>query len=52
MTNRTQDGNLVVPIGLKVPIETLPSGKYAFVLKASDTAGNVTKIRTTNFELD
>ncbi len=52
MSNRVLPGNPVVPIGLKVPIDTLPPGPYSVVLKASDTAGNVSAIRHVEFEVE
>lgn len=52
MTNRVLPGNPVVPIGLKVPIESLAPGAYAVVLKASDTAGNASVVRHAEFEVE
>jgi len=52
MTNRVLPGNPVVPIGLKVPIDSLAPGAYAVVLKASDTAGNLSVVRHAEFEVE
>ncbi len=52
MTNRVRPGNPVVPIGLKVPIDSLAPGSYSVVLKASDTAGNASVVRHTEFEVE
>jgi VWFA-related protein len=52
MTNRILPGNPVVPVGLKVPIDSLTPGAYSVVLKASDTAGNVSLVRHVEFEVE
>ncbi len=52
MTNRVLPGNPVVPIGLKVPIDSLVPGPYSLVLKASDTAGNASAVRHVEFEVE
>ncbi len=45
-------GNPVVPLGLKIPIETLAPGTYRLELKAMDSAGNATVQRTLSFQVD
>ncbi len=52
MTNRVLPGNPVIPVGLKVPLDSLPPGGYAVVLKASDSAGNVSAVRHAEFEVE
>jgi VWFA-related protein len=52
MTNRVLPGNPVVPVGLKVPIDSLTPGAYTVVLKASDTAGNASIVRQAVFEVE
>lgn len=44
-------GNPVVPIGLKLPVDTLPPGSYQVQIIAMDTAGNKTKPRSADFEI-
>lgn len=45
-------GSPVVPLALRIPIEKLAAGSYRLELQAADTAGNQTKIRTADFELE
>ena len=47
----TKPGSPVVPLALRIPTEKLNAGSYRLELQAVDTAGNLTKIRTTDFEL-
>jgi hypothetical protein len=47
----TKPGSPVVPLALRVPVEKLGAGSYRLELQAVDTAGNLTKIRTADFEL-
>ena len=51
MTNRIRSENPIVPVGLRIPTENLPKGNYVLVLKASNSAGSVSEIRSTEFEL-
>jgi VWFA-related protein len=44
-------GNALVPVGLKLPVDTLPPGSYRLELKAMDTAGNTSQPRTADFEV-
>jgi VWFA-related protein len=44
-------GNPVVPVGLKIPVDSLPPGSYRIELKAMDTAGNSSPQRTADFEV-
>ena len=44
-------GNALVPLGLKLPVDKLPPGSYQLVLKAVDSAGNVSQTRTADFEV-
>ncbi len=45
-------GNPVVPLGLKLPTETLPPGSYRVELVALDSAGNSTKMSSVDFDLE
>ena len=48
--NFIHPGSPVVPIGLRLPLETLKPGTYRMELKAMDSAGNFA-IRTADFEI-
>lgn len=52
MTNRVLPGNPVVPVGLKIPLDSLTPGSYSVVLKASDSAGNASLVRHAEFEVE
>jgi antitoxin (DNA-binding transcriptional repressor) of toxin-antitoxin stability system len=45
-------GNPVVPLGLKLPVASLDPGSYRVELRALDTAGNISKTRSTDFEVE
>jgi hypothetical protein len=45
-------GNPVIPLGMRIPVDKLPSGSYRAEIKAMDSAGNTTKPRTAEFEVD
>jgi hypothetical protein len=45
-------GNPVVPVGLKLPLDTLPPGRYRVDLRAQDSAGNSTGFQSAEFELE
>jgi VWFA-related protein len=44
-------GNPVVPLALKVPVEKLDPGSYRLDLRAVDSAGNATAVRSAEFDL-
>jgi hypothetical protein len=44
--------NPVIPIGLKLPLASLAPGTYRVQLKASDSAGNHSVVRTADFEVE
>ena len=46
-----RQGNAVVPIGLRLPIAAVGSGTYRAELKAIDSAGNASVIRTAEFDV-
>jgi len=52
VSDRILAGNPVVPVGLKVPIDTLEPGTYSLVLKASDSAGNASGLRHIEIEVE
>jgi VWFA-related protein len=45
-------GNPVIPLGFKIPVDKLPPGAYRAELKAMDSAGNSSKARTVEFEVE
>jgi len=45
-------GNLMVPVGMKLPIAQLGPGVYRLELKASDSAGHSTPSRTADFVVE
>ena len=45
-------GNPVVPLGMKIPLDSLPPGAYRLELRAMDSAGNATPLRTLAFQVD
>jgi VWFA-related protein len=47
-----QKGNPVIPIGLKLPVNTLDPGSYRVELSAVDSAGNRCPPRTADFEVE
>ncbi len=51
-TPKGNEGNPVIPLGLKLPVATLDPGSYRLELRALDTAGNISKIRSTEFEVE
>jgi len=44
-------GSPLVPLGLRLPVADLPPGSYRLELKGVDSAGNVTQLRTADFEV-
>ncbi len=47
-----QPGAPVVTLGVRLPIDKLPPGSYQLELRATDSAGNSTPVRTADFELE
>jgi len=45
-------GSPVVPLAVRIPVEKLNPGTYRLEMQAVDTAGNLTKIRTADFQLE
>ena len=52
MAARIQPGNPVIPVGLKVPIDALAPGDYRIDLRATDSAGNTSAVRSVEFRLE
>ena len=52
MASETPPGSPVVPVGLKLPIASLTPGSYQVELRAQDSAGNSTKVRSVDFEVE
>ena len=50
--NTIRPDNAVVPIGLKLPVNTLVAGSYRVELQAVDSAGRSTAPRSTDFEVE
>jgi hypothetical protein len=48
----TQAGSAVVPMGIKVPVDTLAAGSYRVELRALDSLGNSVKPRTADFDVE
>ncbi len=48
--NMIQKGNPMIPLGMKVPLDTLTPGNYQLELTAADSAGNTTK-RLADFDV-
>jgi len=47
-----QKGNPVIPLAFKLPTATLAPGSYQVQMKALDTAGRSSTIRSSNFEVE
>jgi hypothetical protein len=47
-----RDGNPVVPVGFRIPVDKLGPGSYRLQLKAVDSAGNASQQRTADFEVE
>jgi hypothetical protein len=47
-----QKGNPVIPLGLKLPVNTLDPGSYRVELTALDSAGNKSQPRSADFEVE
>jgi len=45
-------GSPVIPLGLRLPVNTLDPGSYRVELSAIDSAGNKSKPRTADFEIE
>jgi hypothetical protein len=45
-------GDPVIPLGLKLPVASLAPGQYRVDLRAVDSAGNSSKTRSTDFEVE
>jgi VWFA-related protein len=51
LQSSSRPGNPVIPMGFKIPVDTLPPGSYRAELIAKDSAGNASKPRTVEFEV-
>jgi hypothetical protein len=47
-----QAGNPVVALGMKLPVDKLPPGSYQLEIRGTDSAGNFTRVRTADFEVE
>jgi len=48
----SQTNSLVVPLGIKLPVATLAPGSYRVEVRALDSAGNSSSLRTADFEVE
>lgn len=46
-----KQGNPMIPVGLRLPLEKLDPGAYRAEFQAKDTAGNVSMLRSADFEV-
>jgi VWFA-related protein len=51
MAQYEHTGSPVIPVGLRVPSKELPAGSYRAEFKAADDSGNVSVVRTADFEV-
>jgi hypothetical protein len=47
-----EKGSSVIPLGLKLPIDSLTPGSYQLRLQAQDSAGNSSSVRSCDFEVE
>jgi hypothetical protein len=47
-----QQGNPLVPVALKVPMDQLQAGEYRLEVRARDATGNASPVRTADFTVD
>jgi VWFA-related protein len=45
-------GTMVMPFGLKLPVDKLPPGSYQLQVRAVDGSGGATPVRTADFEVE
>jgi VWFA-related protein len=50
--NSIQTGNPVIPLGLKLPVASLPPGSYRVELRALDSLGTSTSFHSADFEVE
>ena len=47
-----RDGNPIIPVGFRIPVDKLGPGSYRVQLKAEDSAGNSSQSRTADFDVE
>jgi VWFA-related protein len=52
VTSFVQKGNPVVPVALKVPVDTFPPGNYRIEMQAGNAAGAVSHTRIATFQME
>jgi VWFA-related protein len=52
LQNSAKTGNPVIPLGFRIPVDKLPAGAYRAELKAMDSAGSTSKVRTIDFDVE
>lgn len=45
-------GNPMIPVGVQIPVSQLDPGEYRVEMRALDSVGNTTKMRTADFNVD
>jgi VWFA-related protein len=50
--NSVRKDNAMIPVGLKLPVDTLSAGAYRAELKAVDSVGHASPIRSADFEVE
>jgi hypothetical protein len=49
LANFVQKGNPVIPLALKIPVDTFPPGEYRLDMVAGEVGGVLSKVRTVTF---
>jgi hypothetical protein len=52
MAEYVQKGNAVIPVALRLPVESFPPGDYLLKIQASQSDGALTQIRSVNFAVE
>jgi VWFA-related protein len=52
VNNFLHPGNPVIPVGMKLPVNTLNPGSYVAELKAVDSTGHTSAVRTAEFDVE
>jgi len=52
LASAIEPGSPLIPVGLKLPIASLTPGSYQVELRALDSAGNSTQVRSADFEVE
>ena len=52
ITQFVHEGNPVIPLALKLPVDTLAPGAYRVGIQATDSEGHTTEVRTVDFQVE